>query len=231
MTFYQALNGYFYNSDSIILYDFAISCNIKKDVLEVGSGCGIIGLLCARDRKINLTQIEIQKDFSFLSSKNAEINSIESKVINDNFLNYTSNERYDYIISNPPFYRNDDVSSNNIKIAYCKMSKFLEISKFFKHVKYFLKPNAHFIFCYEASSIHLVLYELTKNHFSVEKMKFVHPKEDKASKVVLISARLNSKSSIKILPPLFIQKGDSFSTEMLDMYDKANTYSIKCELW
>ncbi len=229
MLLYQPQNGYCYTSDSIILYDFISSCKIKGEVLEVGSGCGIIGLLVARDNPINLSQIDIQEDFYLLSKKNAEINNINSEIINDDFLNYTDDKRYDFIISNPPFYETGNVPSNDINIATCKMESFLNMSYFFKKVKFFLKPKGYFIFCYKASSLSEVICTLQKNNLTTQKIRFVHTKENKNAKLVLIYARLNSKSKTDIISPLIMQKDNELSEEIINIYNKANTHTIKSE--
>jgi len=51
MLLYQPESGYCYNSDSIFLYDFIDSFKPKGRVLDVGAGCGVLGLLVARDNK------------------------------------------------------------------------------------------------------------------------------------------------------------------------------------
>ncbi len=82
---YQIKEGYCYNSDSLFLWDFAL-LNIKKSskVLEIGSGSGIIGILCAREKEINLYQIEKQKEYAILNAKNTQINNIKSNIIHAN---------------------------------------------------------------------------------------------------------------------------------------------------
>jgi tRNA1Val (adenine37-N6)-methyltransferase len=77
MILHQPQNGYCYNSDTLFLYDFITNFPVKKNVLEVGGGCGVLGLLIARDFRINLTVIEIQKIMADFIVKNAKINSIE----------------------------------------------------------------------------------------------------------------------------------------------------------
>ena len=229
MLLYQPQNGYCYTSDSIILYDFISSYNIKGEVLEVGSGCGIIGLLVARDNPINLSQIDIQEDFYLLSKKNAEINNIKSKIINKDFLQYKNDKRYDYIISNPPFYENGNVPSNDAKIATCKMETYLNMKSFFKNVKLFLKPKGYFIFCYKASSLSEIIYNLKVNHLTPQEIRFVHTKEAKNANLVLIYARLNSKSKTNIISPLIMHKENELSKEILEIYNKANTHTIKSD--
>ncbi|MDO9208145.1 MAG: methyltransferase, partial [Sulfuricurvum sp.] len=45
MLLYQPDGGYCYNSDSILLYGFIAQFNPKGKLLDVGAGCGIVGLL------------------------------------------------------------------------------------------------------------------------------------------------------------------------------------------
>ena len=82
MVLYQPMNGYCYNSDTHFLYNFICENfkkykNIKGELLDIGSGSGILGLLLAKEySNITLNQCEIQRMFQFFSSKNAQTNKI-----------------------------------------------------------------------------------------------------------------------------------------------------------
>ena len=82
MVLYQPQNGYCYNSDTHFLYNFIVENlkkykNIKGEILDIGSGSGILGLLVAKDfEKIKLNQCEIQEMFQFFTKKNSETNKI-----------------------------------------------------------------------------------------------------------------------------------------------------------
>ena len=60
MVLYQPTNGYCYNSDTHFLYNFIVENlkkykNIKGELLDIGSGSGILGLLVAKNfEKIKL---------------------------------------------------------------------------------------------------------------------------------------------------------------------------------
>mgnify|MGYP003614829363 FL=1 len=62
MVLYQSTNGYCYNSDTHFLYNFIVENlkkykNIKGELLDIGSGSGILGLLVAKNfEKIKLNQ-------------------------------------------------------------------------------------------------------------------------------------------------------------------------------
>ena len=107
------------------------------------------------------------------------------------------------------------------------MESYLNISDFFKKVNFFLKPKGYFIFCYKASNLSEILFHMKSNKLTPEVIRFVHSKANKNAKLVLIYARLNSKSQIDIMPSLFIQQEKELSKEMEEIYKKANTYTIK----
>jgi tRNA1(Val) A37 N6-methylase TrmN6 len=61
-------------------------------------------------------------------------------------------------------------------------------------------------------------------------MQFVYPTKEKNAKLVMVYARLNSKSLTNILPPLIVfDKNNNFTKQVQDIYTYNNTYSIKVE--
>ena len=225
MILYQPKNGYCYNSDTLFLYDFITNFPIKKNVLEVGGGCGVLGLLVARDFKINLTIIEIQKIMAEFIKKNSQKNSIELELINDDFLIYDFDKRFDYVISNPPFYNSTKKSENEIK-QIARYDEFLPMKDFFNKVNGILSEKGEFIFCYDAKRFDDIVLNLPKP-LKITDVKFVYPKVGKDANLVMIRAKRHSKSMIKFHTPIFNFDGDDFSNEAKKVYNKANTLSIK----
>jgi len=225
MILHQPQNGYCYNSDTLFLYDFVTNFPIKKSVLEVGGGCGVLGLLVARDFRINLTVIEIQKIMADFIEKNSEINNIDLTIINDNFLEYEFNKRFDYVISNPPFYNSTKKSDNEIK-QIARYDENLPMKEFFEKVNSVLTEQGEFIFCYEACRFDDVVKMLPKP-LKITDVKFVYPKIGKLANLVMIRAKRHAKSMVKFHTPIFNFDGDEFSEEAKAVYKKANTKSIK----
>ena len=225
MILYQPKNGYCYNSDTLFLYDFISNFPIKKNVLEVGGGCGVLGLLVARDFKINLTIIEIQKIMADFIAKNAKKNSIDVEIINSDFLEYSFNKRFDFIISNPPFYNSTKKSENEIK-QIARYDEFLPMNKFFDKVNSLLTEKGEFIFCYDAKRFDDIVKLLPKP-LKIIDVKFVYPKKGKIANLVMIRAKRHAKSMVKFHTPIFNFDGLEFSEEAKRVYKKANTLSIK----
>lgn len=231
MQLYQPESGYCYNSDSLFLYNFIDKLKPKGRVLEVGPGCGVIGLLVARDNhRVELEAIEKQEAFVQYASKNAEINHIEYKITQGDFLEYEVQQEYDYIISNPPFYHEGVSKSENIMRHTARYNVHLPLKPFFKKVDKLLKPQGHFVFCYEPSQFALICETLSLTKLRIIDVQFVHPKHDRKASLVMIHARKNSKSLLTMQEPFFSFNGDDFSPQAQAVYSKARTNSIKCQL-
>ena len=198
--------------------------------MDVGCGVGIISLLLTRDLPIRTTVIDKQKKMLDYAKHNFALNGLEVKAHLDDFTTFQTDERYDYIISNPPFYDPSVAQSEDTHLNIARYSHHLPIETFFKRVKTFLRPKGWFIFCYDAKQIDLLLYHLKENRINPEKIQFVHSKLDRDSKLVMIAARNNSKSMTQILPPLVVFGEDGvYTPKAEESFRKANTHSIKGE--
>lgn len=231
MLLYQPESGYCYNSDSIFLYDFISSFKPRGKVLDVGAGCGVVGLLVARDNeKVELEAVEKQDVFVEYASINARVNDISYKIHKKDFLELQEDVKYDYIISNPPFYHEGVTKSENEMLFNARYNVNLPLERFFKKVSRLLKPRSHFIFCYDASQFALICAELQKANLRAVDVQFIHPKIDRSASLVMIHARNGSKSLTKIWAPFISFDSDEFSQKAKEIYEKARTQSIKCQI-
>lgn len=231
MILYQPESGYCYNSDSIFLYDFIDSFKPRGKMLDVGAGCGVVGLLVARDNpKVELEAVEKQDVFVEYAKTNARVNKIDYKMYETNFLELDEETKYDYIVSNPPFYHDGASRSDNEMLFNARYNINLPLRDFFKKVSRLLKPSSHFIFCYDASQFGLICAELDRVKLRVVDVQFVHPKIDKKASLVMLHVRNGSKSLMKVWQPLISFDGNDFSQKAQDIYKKASTQSIKCQM-
>jgi len=231
MILYQPQTGYSYNSDSLFLHDFINSFHPKGRVLDVGAGCGIVGLLVARDNvKVKLEAVEKQEVFIPYAKKNALNNEIEYKLHESDFMELNEDVKYDYIISNPPYYPEGTKKSEDKILINARYSSNLPLDDFFRKVSRLLKPHSHFVFCYDPVVFGDICIALDRVKMRAVDVRFVHSKTSKTASLVMIHARNGSKSMMKILPPLFTFEGNEISLETQKIYDKSNTESVKCQL-
>ncbi|MEA2019099.1 MAG: methyltransferase [Campylobacterota bacterium] len=237
LTLYQPKNGYCYNSDTHFLYNFIcknleIYKNIQGELLDIGSGSGVLGLLVARDYpKLNLNQCEIQSNFQFLSQKNSETNGIKNNLYKNDLISCDFNKQFEYIVSNPPFYHSDVIKSENESLKIARYNDSMPLDKFIQKTAKILKQNGKFFFCYDAKQLDKIIDNIDKTTLNIDSIQFLHPNSQKEASLVMIYARNNSKSKLKIMPPLIMFNSDGkFTQEVDNIYTKCATHSIKCEL-
>jgi tRNA1Val (adenine37-N6)-methyltransferase len=237
LVLYQPKNGYCYNSDTHFLYSFIVENfkkykNIKGELLDIGSGSGILGLLVAKDfDKLKLNQCEIQKMFQFFTAKNSFTNKIDSNLYEGSYEHIEFGKRFDICISNPPFYHCDVIKSDNESLKIARYNDSLPLEIFIKKTATILNNEGKFFFCYDVKQINEILLLLNKYKFNLEALQFVHPKESKEATLVLVYAKRNSKSLTKILKPLIVfDKNNEFTSEVQEIYKKSSTHSIKVDI-
>jgi len=231
MLFYQPDTGYRYNSDSLFLYDFISSFKPRGRMLDVGAGSGVVGLLVARDNpRVILSAVEKQDVFTFLAQKNAEVNKIPYQLHQTNFQDFSDEKGFDYIVSNPPFYHEGASRSDDEMIHTARYNVHLPIKEFVDKAATLLRSQGHFIFCYDAQQFGLLCVALSNAKLRVVDVQFVHSKRDRKASIVLVHARKNSKSLMKVWPPFFAFEGENYSPEAAAIYTKARTHTLRCQI-
>jgi len=236
MIIYQPRNGYCYNSDTYFLANF-ITVNLKQfkniqgELLDIGSGSGILGLLLAtKYDKLHLNCSEIQKEFIFLTQKNCEINKIKADIYSGSFLNKEFNKEFDIVVSNPPFYPSCVVQTQNENKKIARYNDNLPLKEFINKTSKVLKPKGKFFFCYDVKLLNDIITTLKQNSLNIEAIQFLHPKKEKEASLVMVYARKNSKTMMKIMPPLIMFEKNEFSNEVNKIYANFAVHSIKVEL-
>ncbi|MFK5976549.1 MAG: methyltransferase [Sulfurovum sp.] len=228
MFIYQPMSGYCYNSDSIFLYNFISRYKIRGSLLDVGCGVGVISLLLSRDFDIDTTIIDKQKVMLDYATHNYKLNHLKAESHLGNFVEWNTDKRFDYIVSNPPFYDPSVQQSQNQHLNIARYSQHLPIESLIKKVKSLLKPRGYFIFCYDAKQIAVLLYHLRSFGITVERIEFVYSKIDRDSKLVMIASRNNSKAMTQIVPPFIVfDEDNNYTPRAKEALDRANTNSIK----
>lgn len=113
----QHKNVFRVGTDGVIL-GALVNIGTSKTVLEVGTGTGLISLMLAqRNLQADILALDINEDAAALASQNFSKAPFSDrlKVIQCNYKNFTSEDLFDFIISNPPYFEKSN--SNKDKIA------------------------------------------------------------------------------------------------------------------
>lgn len=80
-----------------------------KNLLDIGTGSGLLSLMVAQKNEVRIDAVEIDKEAATQAQENISSSPWQEsiKVHNDNILLFQSSQKFDVIICNPPFYENE----------------------------------------------------------------------------------------------------------------------------
>ena len=203
---------------------------IYGDVLDVGAGCGILGLLLKRDFKsINLSLLEIQERNLEILRLNSLQNDLPAEILHADFAEFKSKKRFDFIVSNPPFYRERISLSKEPHMALSKSAASLSLRDFVRSANAHLKPGGTLIFCYEAGKLAKICELLGEFKLNLTRLGFVYPDISKPAKLALLQARKNSRSPCEIALPIYASAHGRRTEQAHAIYKSADLTSVDYE--
>ncbi|MFP3594055.1 tRNA1(Val) (adenine(37)-N6)-methyltransferase [Chryseobacterium sp. SIMBA_038] len=114
---YQSKNVFRVGTDGVLLGALA-NVDDKSKVLEIGTGTGLISLMLAqRNFKAEFLGLDINEEAVHLTKSNFEKSKFNSRLKNilHDFKNFETEEKFDLIVSNPPYF--EESGSEKDKIA------------------------------------------------------------------------------------------------------------------
>jgi tRNA1Val (adenine37-N6)-methyltransferase len=216
---YQDRNVMRVNTDGVLLAAWA-SASIPGNILDVGSGTGVISLIMAqRYPKALIKAIDIDQHATKLSNLNFQASSWSARleathVDLKSFTNQTEPGKYNFIISNPPFFNNSTKSLKSVN-ARSKHTLSLSHESILECSKILLSDDGEIAMILpEKEALHCLDYAESIGYNCLNKM-FVYPDETKEMERILFKLSLQSERVKLTEEKLFIREGNpkEFSQE------------------
>ena len=224
----QNTDGFCFGIDAVLLSDFAKEIRNNSNVLDLGTGTGILSILLSE--KTNLKKIygiEIQEEVANMARRSVQMNNLENKVeiINANIKDLEEifeKNSIDSIVTNPPYKKIQTGIQNENKAKFISRHEVTaNLDDFIKISSKLLKGKGNFYMVHRPERLAEIIYTLKENKLEPKKMRFVYSNENQEPKLVLIKATKNGREFVKVERPLFVYNEDgSYTDEILEIYHK-----------
>lgn len=210
----QKKNGLTFGTDAYLLAAYVRGCRTAR-AADLGSGTGIISLLCAAREKLGrIYAVELQPDFAELIRRNAALNGLDGKItplcadIRKIKPSDTDGE-LDIVFSNPPYMKTNSGKRNESDEKYIARHEVCgDIYDFAAAASRLLRHGGTFSCVYRPDRLTELFDSLRKYKLEPKRMTFVHADEKTPPSMVLLDAKKGASCGLVITPPLFLHSAN-----------------------
>ena len=212
----QSAKGYRFSIDSILLSQFATTRQ-GDWVVDLGAGCGIIGLVLLLTRPIGrVVCLEIQSALADQALRNAALNGFKEKmsvILGDIRHPPISASIADLVVCNPPYRpaRSGRINPDPVR-AIARHEILASLHDILSAAVKLVKPKGRIAMVYPAVALADLAVRLRSFGLEPKRMRMLYPGPQEDAKLVFVEAIRGAKGGgLKILPPLWDQGDFSIS--------------------
>ncbi|MDD4210901.1 MAG: tRNA1(Val) (adenine(37)-N6)-methyltransferase [Clostridia bacterium] len=220
---------YCFSTDAVLLANF-IKTKKNQVLVDLCSGSGVIPILVlAKNALAHAYGIELQQYLYDLATKSAKLNELENVLtffnapINE-YNKYFEKGSIDVVSCNPPYEKVEGhYLGSNADINTCKYETHLTLEEVVKVASELLKFGGKFYMVHKSSRLTEIIFLLKTYKLEPKVIRFVQPKVNLNSNVILIEASKDGKSGLIVKPNLIINNLDgSYTDEFKKIYGDDN---------
>ena len=213
-----------FSLDTVLLANF---CTITKDVKKIvdfGTNNAAIPLILSRRTNKPIIGVEIQKEAVELAKKNITLNSLDNqiKIVHSDIKEFVNDSiKVGLVVCNPPFFKVDEDShlNDNEFLTIARHEIKINLEEIIKSAAKILDNRGKFAMVHRPQRMIEILNLMQKYDIEPKRIKFVYPKYNKESHILLVEGIYKGKKGLKIEPPLYAHNNDgSYSDEIKKMF-------------
>lgn len=216
----QADEAFSFSIDSMLLADFVKADNSNK-IIDLGTGNAPIPLYLTLKTDAKIYGVELQKEIYLLADESVKMNNLQNQIeiINANIKDIykcVGANQFDIVTTNPPYFKHSPQANvnKNEMLTIARHEIKITFEEIVIESKKLLKDSGSLYIVHRVERLSELLATLENHKFGIKELRFVYPKEQDDALLVLIRAKKNRPSDIKVKEPLWI-------------YDKDGEYSLE----
>lgn len=214
-----------FSIDAILLAHFG-EAKSNKYYLELGTGTGVIPHVLYHRGARHVVGVDCNPRVIELAQQSVIHNDIVEAVsmVKLDYMTDASKVYYgqfDGIYMNPPYFEpNSGLLSQEESVALALHEQQHSMKDRLLQAQRYLKFGGTLWMIYTTPRLESLLHAIEQTQFRVKRMRFIHGKQDKASKLVLLELKYGGKLGMIVEPPLYIYEVDgSYSEEVQAYYE------------
>ena len=190
--------------------------NADKNILDIGSGSGLLSLMLAQQSAATIDGIELQPNDYLQGLENIADAGREKQIYisQDDARYYAYSKKYDVIISNPPFYESD-LKGNNTGKNIAHHDSGLKLEELALILKSQLADSGVFYLLLPARRTDEAKKILATHHLHISNLVFVHQTEKHEPFRVMIKGSLKNENAYS--SSLVIKNDDSYTSTFITL--------------
>lgn len=195
-----------FGTDGVELANFVTGRSTDK-AIDIGCGSGIITILLAGKKGLNVVGIEIQKELANLAQRNVEFNKLEDKAsilnmrVQDIKSIYKSGS-FNIVACNPPYRKvgsGEGSAQDKVKIARWEVE--LTLGEMLDASAYLLNSGGKFYIVHQTERMDEVICECTKRKLMPKELQVLLPGNKKDPHIFMLKCLKDGKQGLKVKCP------------------------------
>ena len=174
----------------------------KGKILDIGTGCGLMACMLAQgNHEVSIDAIEIHPEVAILALENIQNSPFKNQiqVMNGDIRSLSTEDRYDFIICNPPFFTNHLPATLEDKQLAIHDDE-LNFADLIIAIKNLLKPVGKFAVIYPKEVMDKFEKEMGENGLFVHQFLYIFPNpKSKLLRVICLGSTNKEKIAIENL--------------------------------
>ena len=231
----QRKDGLRYGTDAYLLSAYVRPAG-KARAVDLGSGSGIIPLLCLTRQKYACAYaVEVQADFADIIGRNAEINGMQDRLIPicadlRTLRPADVGGEVSIVTANPPYMKTGAGKRNESDAKYIARHEVMgDVDDFCAAAARLLKHGGSFYVVWRPDRLSQLMESLSQHKLEPKRMSFVQSDLHTEPSMVLIEAKKGAAHGLRLSPTLILNENGTQSKRAEQIYQSCSW--SESDLW
>lgn len=217
----QSPSVFSFSLDAVLLARFVYLPIQKGQIIDLGTGNGVIPLLLSTRTKGNIIGVEIQERLYDMAQRSVEYNGLteQIEIIHGDLREMPGQlgfNRFDVVTCNPPYFPVNDTAILNERepFAIARHELYCTLEDVIRVASKLVKPGGKVALVHRPGRLLEMLTLMRTYRIEPKRLQFIYPKLGKEANTILVEGIRDGKPDLKILPPFIIYEDNNDYTEM-----------------